>query len=167
MQINVAQMLKEPIGSTRSYQASEIVDTPGDGNGSMVQGEVRLTRTNRGILVKGTLHTEAEVNCSRCLSRFSYPLTLNIEDEYFPTIDVASGTPLSSPDDPGCFTIDEHHIIDLTETIRQYVLLNIPMKPLCHENCAGLCPNCGRNLNQKPCDCLSEVIDPRWSALKN
>jgi len=166
VQINVSQLLKESIGSTRNYELSGTVDITGDGIGSRIQGEVTLTRTNRGILAKGTLHTEVEVTCSRCLSLFSYPLILNIEEEYFPTIDVSSGAPLSLPDESGCFTIDEHHVIDLTEAIRQYALLAIPMKPLCREGCAGLCPGCGHNLNLGVCDCPPQEADPRWSKLK-
>jgi len=96
---------------------------------------------------------------------FSCPLTLNIEEEYFPTTDVATGVPVSLPDEPGCFTIDEHNILDLTEAIRQYALLVTPMKPLCREDCVGLCPTCGCNLNQAPCDCPPKPADPRWSEI--
>ena len=66
MQINVSQMLKEPIGSTRNYEVSGAVDITGGGVDSKIQGRVALTRTDRDILVKGTLHTEVEVTCSRC-----------------------------------------------------------------------------------------------------
>ena len=164
MQINVAQQLKASIGATRNYEINEIVDIA-DGS-SLVQGKVRLTRTNRGILVKGTLHIDIEVTCSRCLSLFSCPLTINIEEEYYPTTDVVSGASLPLPDEPGCFTIDEHHILDLTEALSQYVLLVIPMKPLCRENCAGLCPRCGRELNQGPCGCPPQETELRWSELR-
>ena len=163
MQINVSQQLKEPIGSTRDYEVSGVVDI--NGAGTMVRGEVGLMRTDRGILVRGTLHTEAEVTCSRCLASFGCPLVLNIAEEYFPTVDVVSGASVSLPDEPSCFTIDEHHVLDLTEAIRQYALLAIPMKPLCHEDCAGLCPNCGRNLNLALCDCPPQQVDPRWAVL--
>jgi len=163
MRINVSQQLKASIGSMRKYGVSEIVNVA---NGkSMVQGEVGLIRTDRGILAKGTLHTGVEVTCSRCLSLFSCPLTLNIEEEYFPTTDVVSSASLPLPEEPGCFTIDEHHVLDLTEAIRQYALLAIPMKPLCCGDCAGLCPSCGHNLNQGPCDCSPRETEPRWSEL--
>ena len=166
MRINVSQLLKAPIGSIRSYEMNGVVDIAGDGSGSIVQGEIKLIRTDRGILAKATLDTEVEVTCSRCLCSFSYPLNLNSEEEYFPTVDIIAGVPLPLPDEPGCFTIDEHHILDLTEAIRQYTLLAIPMKPLCKANCAGLCPNCGQNLNQGPCNCPPREIDPRWSKLR-
>jgi len=142
---------------------SEVVSIAG--GDSMVEGKVTLVRTDRGILTEATLHTEVEVTCSRCLSLFDYPLTLSIEEEYFPITDVVSGTSLSLPEEPGCFTIDEHHVLDLTEAIRQYALLVIPMKPLCRQDCAGLCPTCGHNLNQGPCDCLPQQADPRRSKL--
>jgi len=165
MQINVSQLLKEPIGSSRNYEVSEIVDVTGDGSGRKVQGEVRLLRTHRGVLVKGELHTEVELTCSRCLSLFNFPVAINFEEEYLPTIDVVSGAPLPSPEEPSSFVIDEHHVIDLTEAIRQYTLLTMPMKPLCRQDCAGLCPDCGHNLNQGPCDCPPPTIDSRWSEL--
>jgi len=165
MQINVAQQLRAPIGSIRDYEVSDIVDVTGNGNGSLVQGKVSLMRTDRGILVKGRLDTEVELTCSRCLSLFNCPLALNIEEEYFPTIDVVSGASLPLPDELSCFTIDEHHVLDLTEAMRQCALLAIPMKPLCGEDCAGLCPNCGHNLNQGPCNCPPQGVDPRWSEL--
>ena len=165
MWLNVSHLLKAPIGATRSYELSDSVDIEGNGSKRPVQGEVELTRVDRGILVKGTLHTEVEVTCSRCLSLFSCPLVLNIEEEYFPITDIVSGAPLHLSDEAGCFTIDEHFILDLTEAIRQYALLAIPMKSLCCEDCAGLCPKCGHNLNQGTCNCLPREVDPRWAEL--
>ena len=165
MQINVAQLLQATTGTTRDYQVSESVDIMGDGNARLVQGEVELLRTPRSIVVKGMLHTDVELTCSRCLSQFIYALTLNFEEEYIPTVDVLSGAPLPPPEEAGAFTIDGHHVIDLTEAIRQYTVLATPIKPLCKEDCAGLCPSCGHNLNQGQCDCPAQEIDPRWSEL--
>ncbi len=165
MQLNVSQQLKESIGSVQNYEVSEVVDITGSSGDSLVQGRVKLMRTDRGILVTGKLQTETEVTCSRCLSLFSCPLTLNVEEEYFPTADVVSGASLPLPEESSCFTIDEHHVLDLTEAIRQYALLIIPMKPLCREDCAGLCPDCGHNLNQGACGCPLQGTDSRWSEL--
>ncbi|MFC1892667.1 DUF177 domain-containing protein [Chloroflexota bacterium] len=165
VQINVAQLLKEPIGSTRNYEVNGVVDVAASGVDSTVQGEVSLVRTDRGILVKGTLNTEVEVICGRCLSLFRYPLMLNIQEEYFPTVDVVSGTSVALPDEPGSFAIDEYHMLDLTEAVRQYALLAIPIKPLCRQGCTGLCPTCGHNLNLQSCGCSSEQVDPRWAVL--
>ena len=163
MEINVSQLLKAPIGSTRNYEMSDVVEIAG--SNVLVQGEVRLLRTDRGILVKGALHTERELTCSRCLGLFRCPLTLDIEEEYFPTNDIVTGASLPIPGEPGYFTIDERNFLDLTEAIRQYTLMATPMKPLCREDCAGLCPSCGRNLNQATCNCPPRPVDPAWSKL--
>ena len=136
MRINVSQLLKSALGSRRNYKLSDMVSI--SGGDSLVEGEVSLVRTDRGILVKATLNTEVEVACSRCLNLFTSPLVVNFEEEYFPVIDVVSGSSLSAPEESGCFTIDARHILDLTEAVRQYALLAIPMKPLCREDCAGL-----------------------------
>jgi len=155
VEINVAQLLKAPIGTARDYEVDEVADI--DGGSHPVKGKAQLIRTNRGILAKGTIKTEVKLTCSRCLNEFSCPLTLKIEEEYFPTIDVITGAPVVSPDEPGSFTIDERHILDLTEAVRQYALMAIPMKPLCRRDCAGLCPTCGYDLNQGSCGCLPQV----------
>ena len=164
MQANVSQHLKEPIGSTRSHQVDGAVDI--GGHGRPVEGKVTLTRTDRGILVQGALRTGIEVTCSRCLSPCLLALALTLEEEYFPTRDVLTGAPMPVPGESGCFTIDEHHILDLTEAIRQYAVLATPMKPLCKDDCAGLCPACGHNLNLGPCECPRQRTDPRWEALR-
>ena len=135
--INVSQLLKAPIGTTRSVEVDDPVNLTDDGE-STVKGEVELLRTDRGILVKGRLNSEVEDTCCRCLKLFSCPITINIEDEYFPTTDVISGMSLAIPDEPESFTIDEHHILDFTEAVRQYTILAIPMKPLCRPDCTGI-----------------------------
>ena len=114
MKINVAQLLRASIGSVKDYEVKKVIDITGDGVNSLVQGKVRLMRTNRSILVRGTLTTEVELTCSRCLGSFKCPLKINLEEEYYPTADVDTGAPVSVPDEPGCFTIDEHHVLDLT-----------------------------------------------------
>jgi len=167
MEINVSQQLKEPIGSVREYHIDADLKILDDEERSHVQGEVKFTRTNRGILVQGKLETRIYCDCSRCLKRYSCPLHIDLEEEYFPVIDVSTGTPLDIPDEPGSFTIDEHHILDLRESIRQNALLAIPMKPLCREDCRGLCPQCGTNRNENECNCNRETIDPRWAKLKS
>ncbi len=164
MRINVSQQIKSAIGYRRSYKVKGAVAiTVGD---SPVEGEAVLVRTDRGILVEARLRTSVELTCSRCLTPFRYPITLNIAEEYLPTADIVSGAPLSLPDEPGCFTIDKSHMLSLAEAIRQHALLAVPMKPLCRRDCAGLCPTCGHNLNQGQCQCPIGQADPRWAKLK-
>ena len=161
MRINVAQQLKEAVGSVREY----VIDEPGD-NGFPIRGKVQLLRTNRSILVRGGVETTARDECSRCLSEFEYPLVLDIEEEYIITRDPTTGVPLDQAPESGAFTVDENNEIDLGEALRQYALLAQPMKPVCREDCAGLCPQCGRNLNHETCDCKQSSIDPAWAPLR-
>jgi uncharacterized protein len=165
MDMNVSQLLRDPIGSTRDYHIDELVDITGDGNNRKIQGDCHMLRTQRSILVKCVLYTDVELNCSRCLCRFRQPLKIKFEEEFLPTLDVENGTPLPPPEDAAIFTIDEQHTLDLTEAVRQYYLLAVPMKPLCKKECAGLCPTCGKNLNQGKCDCPADDTDPRWPKL--
>ena len=164
MQINVSQQLKSSIGEVRDYEPAGTINL--DNDNIKVQGKVRLIRTDRGILAKGVMHSDTELTCSRCLSLFIHHFNLDMEEEFFPTTDVNTGATISLPDEPGCFTIDENNILDLTDAVRQYLLMAIPIKPLCQQDCAGLCPTCGTNLNEAPCDCPSEAIDTRWEVLQ-
>ncbi|MDD5289169.1 MAG: DUF177 domain-containing protein [Dehalococcoidales bacterium] len=163
MQTNVAQLLKAPVGSIRTFQVNNVLE---DNAGQyLVQGELTLIRTNRSILVQGTLNSQTETTCSRCLKPITCRLSLKILEEYFPTIDIITGNKLPEPEEPDAFIIDEHHELDLTEAIRQYIVTAMPMKPLCKEGCAGLCATCGKDLNLGKCGCKQEKIDLRWSEL--
>jgi uncharacterized protein len=166
MQINVSQLLQEPIGSSRHYEVNETAVFD-NGSTHLFTGECHLLRTQRSILVKCRLDTDVELTCSRCLTAFRQPLSIKFEEEYLPTVDVITGTPLDITDNINHFTIDKNHILELDEAIRQYVLLATPMKPLCREACSGLCQKCGKNLNEGPCDCPQQEIDSRWAKLTN
>lgn len=161
MVIDVSQQLKESIGSIRNYRISET----GEAN-LPIYGELSLLRTDRGIFVNGTLNTVVKAVCGRCLSSFDQALTLNMEEEFLLTVDPSTGAPLPWQGEEGAFTINENQEFDLAEAVRQYALLALPMKPLCREECAGLCPNCGHNLNLGPCGCPSGAIDPRFAELE-
>lgn len=166
MRFNVAQLLKEGVGARRSYAVegkSGVIDALN--RQRSVVGQANVLRTPAGILVHCHVTIEMEASCSRCLEPFTLKLSLQINEEFFPTADVHSGALLPPPDDAAAFTIDESHLLDLTEAVRQYALLAEPMKPVCTPNCLGLCPTCGRNRNLGPCSCPAEPADPRWAPL--
>ena len=133
--INVAQLLKEPVGSSRSYDIDEVIAERVVGS---VKGKVTLIRSSRGILVRSELTAKPELICSRCLNAFLCSISFNIEEEFFPTVDVSGGLPLSLPEESDDFTIDGNHMLNLGKLIQQYTLLNLPMKPLCQPGCAGI-----------------------------
>lgn len=165
MRYNVSQLLKEPVGATRHYEMDDFMPSPQEGAEELrVQGIVDLLRTRRGILVTGDLRTAVVEECSRCLDPFEEPLTLASEEEFFPLTDVNTGVPLGMPEEAGPFIISERHILDLSEAARQAILIARPIQPLCRPDCRGLCPECGANLNQGPCQC-QPAMDPRWATL--
>ncbi len=131
----MAQLLKEPVGSSRSYDMDEAIKEEITGS---VKGEIMLVRSRQGILVRGKLTAEVELICSRCLNSFLCPISFAIKEEFLSTVDVSSGLPLSLPEESNSFIIDSEHMLDLGKLIRQYVLLNLPMKPLCRSDCAGI-----------------------------
>jgi uncharacterized protein len=153
-QINVAQLLRQPVGTTRSYlidHNAEVAEQ--EIKNYHAWGMVELLRTDRSILVRGTLEGIASLVCSRCLTLFDQPLTLDIAEEFFPGAEMSGDFPVPSPQELGSFTIGERHILDLSEVVRQSILLAIGMKPLCRPDCAGLCLYCGTNLNLSRCSC--------------
>ena len=169
MLFNVSQLLQEPIGAERTYRVDETVAGLDDDTTPMdVHGEVRLMRTNRGLLAYGALDARARAACSRCLRPVETPVHLTIEEEYLPTVDVTTGQPLPrrDVDDAASFEIDAHHHVDLTEAVRQALVVSEPMRPLCRPDCAGLCNQCGADLNEGPCGCPEEPADDRWAALR-
>ena len=166
-QFNVAQLLKELIGGTRTYDIVVPVayeDAELAGAGPLV-GHLTMLRTNRGILVEATLDGSVVVECSRCLKGVTTLVTLHLEEEFLPTIDVVKGTFLEVEEDDTAILIDQHHVLDIAEVVRQDLLLEIPMHLLCKPNCLGLCPTCGQDLNAGPCGCLPADADPRWADL--
>ncbi|MCS7261423.1 MAG: DUF177 domain-containing protein [Anaerolineae bacterium] len=168
LQFNVAQLLKQATGASRDYE----VDIPfPELDDQLVllaplRGHVHFLRIGMGVLVSGTFATTVELTCMRCLSAFQLPIEFELEEEFTPTIDIVTGIKVSLPPDQDVATlIDEHHILDLSEVVRQDIWLSLPTSPICRPDCKGLCPYCGQNRNLAECNCRSEAIDVRWIAL--
>ena len=133
--INVTQLLKEPVGSSQSYDISGLIDEEVEG---LVEGKAKLIHMSQGVLVQCKLTTEVKLICSRCLDTFSLSISYTAEEEFMPVSDVSGDSALSSSEQSEEFIIDSKNILDLSELIRQYTLLNLPMKPLCRPDCPGI-----------------------------
>lgn len=141
--------------------------------------EVRFERPFRGtaeiwnaddrILVRGELTGEATLVCSRCLTPFTQPLTVSFEEEFVPAGFEGAASDEEQEQSERSVTEYTGDEIDLSEPLRDNILLALPMKPLCDEACRGICPKCGTNLNQGQCTCSdsSKAVDPRLSVLKD
>ena len=167
MIFNVAQLMKSPVGTSLTadikedhVQLDEDLKVVGP-----ITGHVRMRRVNQGLLVDGWVDLILEQTCSRCLKQFEQPMHVTFEERFYPTFDVITGMPLPPIEEDEVFPINEHHEIDLTEAIRQTVLLAIPMVTLCNPDCAGLCSQCGHDLNLGACQCEPET-DSRLNILK-
>lgn len=164
MKINVAQQLKSSVGDIRHYAVAETSE-----EGFPINGEAKLVLTNRSILATGRFKTIINTTCCRCLEEYEYPIEFKMEEEFFPTA-IAIGGQLTTIDEikqADGFIIGEDNVLDMSEALRQNMLLCFPTKPICRVECAGLCQNCGRNLNHGQCDCPDEQIDPRMAPLKS
>ena len=172
MIFNVSQLLREPIGSIRACDIADTLSVEVDDDlpverSVRVSGPVELLRTRDGVLVRAPLDAELEDSCSRCLRDYTAPQELMIEEEYLPTVDPVTGAHLPPPAEPTAFLIDHAHHLDLTEAVRQAVVLERPMQPLCRPDCRGLCPICGADLNETTCTCDDSLIDARWAKLRD
>ena len=155
MQYNVAQLLKEPTGSSRQYQLDE--ELSGEGRIlDQVKGNIDIIRTHQGLLVTANLAIKSTVSCSRCLEEYATKASLFVEEEFLPVFDINTGRRIEFDEDQFSGRIDVNHELDLTDVLQQYVIAELPMKPLCRLDCQGLCQVCGGNLNEKRCNCLYE-----------
>jgi uncharacterized protein len=170
MRYNVAQLLKGPIGRRRQYDLHEEIgnlDPDLDPTAPLV-GSVVLTRTNQGVLVTGLLQTMLRGTCRRCLEPCDMEVELNLEEIFYPVVQIGEASLGEVPDDEEdeALWIDEHHILDFSEVIRQGLWLAEPAQALCRPDCAGLCPHCGGNRDLGECHCEVAPIDPRWAELQ-
>jgi uncharacterized protein len=170
MIFNVAQLLKSPVGTTQDVvlDDSDSLDLR-DGEARLagpITGHARLHRTNESIVVDGVAHIPVLLECSRCLTEFTTTLDVPLRETFYPSIDIETGLPARLPEDETAFTIDDHHQIDLREAIRQTLVLALPIQPLCREDCKGLCPECGRDLNVELHTHETEARDERFAALR-
>ncbi len=121
---------------------------------------VELNKFERNITCKITLDTKAHYVCDRCLTDFekgyheTFELLFHIGTEDLPTNE--ENVILIPPE-----TVS----LDLTSYIEEFLILTVPMKQLCSEDCKGICPGCGADLNTEECRCKVQTIDPRWAKL--
>ena len=157
--MNVSDLLRRP-GSTRQVH----LEVPLEGLENLAARveeseplvlDLRLESLTGAIVASGRVQGRWSAACSRCLSPVETPFDLHLR-EVFEEDPVEDETyPLRN---------DE---IDLEQPLRDVVVPELPIMPLCRLECAGLCATCGANLNEGPCDCPAEVVDPRWEGLRD
>lgn len=166
---NVAGLLKEPVGATRAYELEgPELALDEHTNATDVRGQARLLRIRSGVLAEGEVSADVTLECSRCLEPAATRVEAAFEEEFRPPVDILTGAPvelLEGESEEDFSRISEKHGLDLTETVRQSLLVAVPYSPLCRPDCAGLCPECGADLNVEDCGHTRQAGDARLSGL--
>ena len=135
---------------------------------SVVAGTARRDQGSTVVLA-AKVTSAMEVVCGRCLEPYVVPVEADVETRFVPPAEFAKVTAETAARDGALkhLGLAEYHdeSIDLGEVVREQLYLALPMKPLCTEDCKGLCPVCGANRNRETCACQNEWVDPRMAAL--
>lgn len=123
-----------------------------------VKAVLNATNTGQTIMVEGTVSGVLQLNCCRCLEPFHYPVEVPFAEIYTTAVEKAK------EEEAILFSGD---ILDVTPEALKCLIMALPMKAVCHEECQGLCPGCGQNLNQGRCGCAGTEVDPRLSVLRD
>lgn len=129
----------------------------------------------RGVLTKhiaqidatGTIDTELELECTRCLQKIDNKIEIEFSVAFVTAENYTKAKEAEINTEDLDVSLIEGNEIDLAELVREQLLLNLPEQVFCKEDCKGLCEKCGANRNLIDCKCIEKEIDPRWSALKN
>jgi uncharacterized protein len=157
--LNVGFLINQSVGYSRDFlfESPHVHLSPDlDLNG--LSGSTRITRTAQGLLVQVKMHATLLSQCVRCLKDFQLPLNNDFTELY--------AFSRSSMTDSDLLVPEDAHI-DLGPLVREYMLLDVPISPLCSPGCKGLCPICGENLNDTTCNHDDDTIDPRLAVLRS
>lgn len=166
MHFNVSQLLNEQSGSTREYAVDGPLNSNDGSPPQLFEGAIRLRKTDKGVWATAALETRAALVCSRCAEDYADLVHVAFDEEFFPPVDINTGEKLTEVNDAEeSRSIDHDNALDLTDAVRQYYALAIPMKPICRKDCRGICSVCGTNQNESTCDCNNEAGDSRMAAL--
>ena len=158
LRFNFGFLLESSIGDSRVMELDyPSINVTEDFVLSPLQGQFIATRISEGLYLNGKLTSVIETTCMRCLTEMSLPIAFMLDELFYHPPDTAP---------EGSYTWDDTGFIDLSPLVRELSLLEIPMKPICREDCQGLCMVCGQNLNEADCGCEEDDIDPRLAKLR-
>jgi len=164
MQLNVLSELCQPIGSVTTLSLDEpVVHLEGPPLRDLI-GTLTLLRIDRGLHASFEGSASIREKCARCLAESDCEVGIRFEEEFVPVTDANTSARIHLTDGDDTFRIGPDFVLDLSDAFRQYFLIAEPLKPLCRPDCAGLCPTCGANFNERACGC-APATDRRWGAL--
>ena len=130
-----------------------------------VNGKIRLAGNE--VFVNGHVDTRAQVECDRCLKPIELPVNADFELEYITGSEYETSAAAELTEAEMSVSVFNGDAIDVDEIVKEQILLAVPTRMLCREDCKGICPQCGVDRNTGECSCETKEIDPRWTALKN
>ena len=143
--INVGFLINAPVGTYREFTIDEpSMDLDDDLHAEAIHCAVRASKVQQGILAEVDCSAELDLECTRCLEPFRGKLNAHFEELFHFRY-------LRENEDAELF-LPESGYMDLGDLVREYLVMEIPYAPVCREDCKGLCPICGKNLNLGPCD---------------
>jgi DUF177 domain-containing protein len=137
------------------------------GHADLVEEHHGKRQILKDIRLKGDLSTRLELPCARCLEPVERDIFRKFDLLYRPQGSDARAEELSVTDAEAEIGYYTGEGVELDDVLREQVLLSLPLKALCKDDCRGLCPHCGKNLNEGQCSCSTKEEDPRWEALKD
>jgi uncharacterized protein len=167
MQLDLTRY-RQPVGHfARAFQPSEV---GGEADAYQIVAPVELEfdihKDKDKFRLVGRLRTGLELSCSRCLEPYRFPIDVAFDQRYLPLSEASNDAEREIEENDLETSYYSEDQIDLNELIREQFYLALPMKPLCLDECKGLCAQCGTNLNTGACDCAPVWDDPRLAALK-
>src|SRR5467141_1280431 len=175
MFLDIRELEAHPVDFTEELQP-DVLDlgegirqrTPLKANGraELVEEHHGKHKIIKDIRLRGRIAANFELSCARCLEPVGQDVNREFELLYRPLGVDAGRDEISVTDAEAEIGYYQGEGLLLEDVLREQVLLALPLKVVCRENCRGLCPQCGKNLNEIQCSCVDEVEDPRWSALK-
>jgi len=161
--------LEEDGDSRGSLEVHETVTvTDAFGEERVVDGRIVLSydRSGGAFFFHGELAGEFQTKCHMCLEDVSYPVTGDFDVVVRKGSDRDADRDVEEDQAKDIVTLSlNEHEVSLDQYINENLIVNVPMRILCKEDCNGLCPQCGINRNHSTCDC-SDTVDPRWDALR-
>ena len=168
MFVDIAQIPAE--GLDLHFRGGEdFLDSSGEGVHLLRPAEAMLhfCRTSTGVWVRGQISSDLQLHCSRCFELFTLPVCEGFEVGYCDPLGESVEEEHELRRDELDVTFLDGEKINAAGLVRENLLLAIPLQPLCHEGCRGLCPRCGINQNRGTCLCCPTGRDPRWKELES
>ena len=164
----LAGLLAELPGTTGTYEIHGVtIPLPDDLRlADPIEGAVDVTRTNRGVLIRGALQTTIAENCARCLRDIEVPIEVLLDEEALPSVDLATGGPIDRSAEPDVTRLTAHHELALGPLVLEAISLSEPIAALCEPECPGLCPTCGERLGPGHVAHPDDAVDPRLEVLR-